>query len=385
MKRYLFATLTFLGLMTNSGRCQNIDTLIDVGGYRLFFHIIKGKGMPILFENGSGADVTIWDTILKPLADITHATLITYDRAGFGKSELDSTNQDINKHGILNGIEGLETGLKKLGYDGNIMLVACSFGGFCATLYAARHPAIVKTAVWIDINHVSWFINSFVDTEMNERKRNSEIIKNRSLSLYYQQLNLQNTIELMRKTPFPPTIPAIDLVSEFNFPDSISSARWRDCHRQFAAAQPNREGITAHGCRHVIFQDNPLLVIGAIVKAYEGTLERGQGEEIMKRFLSYSIEASNNEKREEVRYRHSIDDLISWGSSLLQQGKKEKAIEVFKLGTQLYSESSEMYENLAEAYEAAGNKELAIKNYQRSLLLGPDNKKAEDHLKKLLP
>ncbi|NII26545.1 tetratricopeptide repeat protein [Pseudoflavitalea sp. X16] len=44
-----------------------------------------------------------------------------------------------------------------------------------------------------------------------------------------------------------------------------------------------------------------------------------------------------------------------------------------------------MYENLAEAYEAAGNKELAIKNYQRSLQLSPDNKKAEDHLKKLLP
>jgi D-alanyl-D-alanine-carboxypeptidase/D-alanyl-D-alanine-endopeptidase len=43
-----------------------------------------------------------------------------------------------------------------------------------------------------------------------------------------------------------------------------------------------------------------------------------------------------------------------------------------------------MYENLAEAYEAAGNKELAIKNYQRTLQLAPDNKKAKDHLKKLL-
>jgi hypothetical protein len=31
-------------------------------------------------------------------------------------------------------MKGLETGLKKLGYDGNIMLVASSYGGFYATL-----------------------------------------------------------------------------------------------------------------------------------------------------------------------------------------------------------------------------------------------------------
>ena len=82
MKKYLLATLTFWVAMANSGKCQTIDTLIDVGGYRLHFHIIKGKGMPILFEGGAGADVSVWDIILKPIADITHATLITYDRAG---------------------------------------------------------------------------------------------------------------------------------------------------------------------------------------------------------------------------------------------------------------------------------------------------------------
>jgi pimeloyl-ACP methyl ester carboxylesterase len=86
----------------------------------------------------------MWDIILKPIADITHATLITYDRAGFGKSELDTSNHELGRHGILQGIEGLETGLKKLGYNGNTMLVASSFGGFCATLYAARHPEQAK-------------------------------------------------------------------------------------------------------------------------------------------------------------------------------------------------------------------------------------------------
>jgi pimeloyl-ACP methyl ester carboxylesterase len=300
MKKYLFTTLTFLGLMANSGRCQTIDTLIDVGGYRLHFHIIKGQGMPILFESGSGADVTTWDIILKPIANITHTTLITYDRAGFGKSELDTSNHDLDKHGILHGIQGLETGLKKLGYDGNIMLVASSFGGFCATLYAARHPATVKAAVLIDANHVCWFTDAYVDNEMKERIRDSAIIKNKHLAMYYQSLNLQNTVELMKKSPFPATTPVIDLVSETNFPDSVRAARWRLCHRQFAEGRPNRQGITAYGCGHVIYRDNPFLVINAIVKAYTGTLGKEQGNEIMKRFLSYSLKEVNEERRREA-------------------------------------------------------------------------------------
>jgi hypothetical protein len=42
--------------------------------------------------------------------------------------------------------------------------------------------------------------------------------------------------------------------------------------KQFADAQPNRKGITAYGCGHVIFNDNPSLVINTIVKAYVGML-----------------------------------------------------------------------------------------------------------------
>jgi hypothetical protein len=96
-------------IKSTTGKCQYVDTLVDVGGHRLHFHMLKGKGMPILFEAGSGAGGDVWDTILKPIADITGATLITYARAGFEKkSELDTTNHDLNRHGILNGIEGLE-------------------------------------------------------------------------------------------------------------------------------------------------------------------------------------------------------------------------------------------------------------------------------------
>lgn len=259
--------------------------------------------MPILFESGAGADVTTWDPILKPIADLTQATLITYDRAGFGKSELDTSNHDVGKHGILQGIQGLETGLKKLGYDRNIMLVAHSFGGFCATLYAARHPSTVKAAVLIDATHACWFEDNYVDSVMKLRK--DHWAKNKPTNKwadYYAGLNLESTVQLMRKMPFPATIPVIDLVAENvpPFPDSAGAVRWKACHQQFANAQPNRQGITAYGCAHFIFRDNPPLAISAIVKAYTGTLGKGQREAIMDRFLSYSLEAINEERKGKV-------------------------------------------------------------------------------------
>ncbi|HKG08352.1 MAG TPA: alpha/beta hydrolase [Pedobacter sp.] len=72
-------------------QAQEIDTLIDVGGYKLHFHVIKGKGTPILFESGGGDDASIWNALLPNIHKKLGATLITYDRAGFGKSTIDTS------------------------------------------------------------------------------------------------------------------------------------------------------------------------------------------------------------------------------------------------------------------------------------------------------
>ena len=124
MKASTIFILVFVIFNYPSVQAQTIDTLIDVGGYQLHFKIIKGKGIPILFEAGGGEDARTWKKIIQPIADRIATTLITYNRAGFGKSTFDTT-----RHGIQNGMIGLETGLRKLGYDGNILLVAHSQGG----------------------------------------------------------------------------------------------------------------------------------------------------------------------------------------------------------------------------------------------------------------
>ena len=133
---------------------QEIDTLVKVNGTKMHFHIVKGKGIPILFEAGGGNDGTIWKGLSKRLSHITGTTLITYDRIGLGKSHMDTSKLWISK-----GVEALENGLQQLGYDRDIILVAHSLGGFYATLFASRHPQRVKAAVMIDINHIDFFTN----------------------------------------------------------------------------------------------------------------------------------------------------------------------------------------------------------------------------------
>ena len=71
------------------------------------------------------------------------------------------------------------------------------------------------------------------------------------------------------------------------------------------------------------------------------------------------------------------------GYGLLRQRRLKEAIGVFKLNVELFPKSGNVYDSLAEGYMTNGEKEPAIKNYERSLELDPKNINAIDMLKKL--
>jgi predicted Zn-dependent protease len=75
--------------------------------------------------------------------------------------------------------------------------------------------------------------------------------------------------------------------------------------------------------------------------------------------------------------------LNSLGYELLRQSKPKEAIVIFTLNTELYPQSSNVWDSLGEAEAAAGEKELAVKNYEKSLELNPKNSNAVEALKKL--
>lgn len=71
------------------------------------------------------------------------------------------------------------------------------------------------------------------------------------------------------------------------------------------------------------------------------------------------------------------------GYNLIGLKRVKDAVEVFKLNVEDYPQSSNTYDSLGEAYMIDGNKELAIKNYERSIELDPKNANGIASLKKL--
>ena len=71
------------------------------------------------------------------------------------------------------------------------------------------------------------------------------------------------------------------------------------------------------------------------------------------------------------------------GYNLIQEKKFEDSIKVFNHCISIYPDFWLAYHNLAYCYQQTGNKDLAIKNYEKTLQLNPDNSKAVERLKKL--
>ena len=76
-------------------------------------------------------------------------------------------------------------------------------------------------------------------------------------------------------------------------------------------------------------------------------------------------------------------ELNSWGYKLIEQNKKQQALEIFKLNTYLFPLSANTYDSLAEIYLLLGHTQEAVQHYKKVLELKPDNKHAKEQLKKL--
>jgi tetratricopeptide (TPR) repeat protein len=83
------------------------------------------------------------------------------------------------------------------------------------------------------------------------------------------------------------------------------------------------------------------------------------------------------------RFAETESRLNALGYNLLQAQRRAEAIEIFKLNAQAYPDSANVYDSLAEAYLLSGNREEAIKNYEKAVRINPNFQSARDALRKL--
>jgi tetratricopeptide (TPR) repeat protein len=83
------------------------------------------------------------------------------------------------------------------------------------------------------------------------------------------------------------------------------------------------------------------------------------------------------------KYASVEQDLERLGYDLVGEKKLDQAILVFKLNVEAYSNSFNTWNSLGEAYMIRGDKNLAIKDFNKSLELNPKNADARTQLAKL--
>ena len=125
---------------------EPVDTMVRVGGHELHFVLHRGKlPVMILLEAGGGSDLTSWARVPETLARQTGATVVAYDRAGLGSSELGSTASRPEDE-----IRHLHAALRDLKVPKTTVLVAHSYGAMRALLNAGRYPKNVAGLVLVD-------------------------------------------------------------------------------------------------------------------------------------------------------------------------------------------------------------------------------------------
>ncbi|MEM8897635.1 MAG: alpha/beta hydrolase, partial [Bacteroidota bacterium] len=146
MRKHIYLLFLVVLLLQVKAQSQELDTLINLGNHTIHVNILQGEGTPILFEAGNGDDGSVWEPLFKEIYEATGATLIRYDRAGLGKSGINTSRISFKQE-----VKDLQRVLKKLGYRESYFLVAHSFGSFYASELAQRNKGKIRGAAFIDV------------------------------------------------------------------------------------------------------------------------------------------------------------------------------------------------------------------------------------------
>lgn len=134
------------GLDVRAAPAQGAEQMVDVGGRRLHA-TVHGRGAPTLvLLSALGATQDYWRSVMPAL--VAQATVLTYDRAGVGKSALGTLPAHAGQSA-----RDLRVLLDALRLPRPFLLVGHSFGGNVARLFASMYPADIAGLVLEETQH----------------------------------------------------------------------------------------------------------------------------------------------------------------------------------------------------------------------------------------
>ncbi|MEJ2546174.1 MAG: tetratricopeptide repeat protein, partial [Calditrichaceae bacterium] len=163
-------------------------------------------------------------------------------------------------------------------------------------------------------------------------------------------------------------IPALIVIGEYDIPDVFVHAG------VIESSIPNAQKVIIKNAGHLVPYEQSKEFNKQIISFLNSTeffqMLDNEG-------VSAAVELFNKKWKQDKSWLPFSETRMNvLGYQYMQGGKIADAIELFKLNVLAYPESANTYDSLGEAYMINGDKELAIKNYKKSLELDPNNKKS---------
>ncbi|MFC1852287.1 alpha/beta fold hydrolase [candidate division CSSED10-310 bacterium] len=369
---------------------------VEVEGGKLFYEV-AGAGETIVLLHDGILHSVVWDEQFPVLAK--NHRVVRYDRRGFGKS--------FNPQTPFSHVDDLNLLFNQLKIDQAIVF-GMSAGGGMAIDYTLKYPERIKALVLVGAvvsgygysthfltrgGHINSlveyldppkFIKYFGWEDPYEIYPENVKAKEKFLSLLEANpLNVNGALGYFAQPPERSAVkflseikvPALILVGEFDIPD---------VHAHSGVIEAGIPGSK----REIIFKSGHLIPLEQPGAFNVSVLRFLNGLEFFDIFNSQGVAAAvqyfHNKRQTEpdiVFFEES--EMNALGYHFLQNGKIKDAIEIFKLNTIAYPDSGNVYDSLGEAYLKDGQKDLALKNYEKAVELNPGNSAAKQVIKEL--
>ena len=263
----MYRTITFLiFFLSFSALSQTEDETIkhksiSVGSYSLNFNFIAGSKPAIVFESGSGVESQHWNKIMMSLSSKVDNAIISYDRAGYGASDL-----PIEPYQIENEVLWLRKGLERLGYADSIVYVGHSYAYYLLKMYEAKYNGSIHSLVYIDPVTID-FIESMGGIEEELKHFDPSLLPKNKLgkSLIRETKGVPDTFNKVKILKISNSSSCFVISAESpEWASQKEISEWKSGHKELSN-QCGNNLIVAKGSNHDIPTHSPELIINKLV------------------------------------------------------------------------------------------------------------------------
>jgi pimeloyl-ACP methyl ester carboxylesterase len=304
-----------LGERADARRFPPLGTMVDVGTHRL--HVVhKGPstGPTVVIEQGAGEPWIFWWSIVERVAEF--ASVCTYDRAGIGASDAPPS-----AHTPFDSARDLAALLERARIPGPYIVVAHSYGGLIARLFARDHRRDVVGLVLVDTLEEG---SHFQPDVLPMYRRFCRMLALVTLAARFGVLRLVGKLRGPEKSSLPAEIqarmdatgrspaffqglsadmkgldgydsalrhpgalgnlgdlPLVVITHGQPFPGPMATLEkyWAAGQQRLAALSTNGELVVAHNSNHMIQLDEPQVVVDAIRRVLDAAARPGAREQ----------------------------------------------------------------------------------------------------------